>query len=115
MLTLTLAGSAQKTGSAQTTGAAQATPDPAGVLQRTGERLLTDLKRMPRYTCVQTITRTYYEGKHQSEHPSCSSLIAAHDTRKKKLPIQGLGSLAPGGCYGAGQQRLCMGGCAPVC
>jgi hypothetical protein len=76
-LTLTLAVSAQKT------------PDPAGVLQRTGERLLTDLKRMPRYTCVQTITRTYYEGKHQSEHPSCSSLIAAHDTRKKKLPVQG--------------------------
>jgi hypothetical protein len=77
MLTLTLAVSAQKT------------PDPAGILQRTGERLLTDLKRMPRYTCVQTITRTYYEGKHQGERPSCSSLIAEHDTRKKKLPVQG--------------------------
>jgi hypothetical protein len=77
MLTLTLAGSAQ------------ITPDPAGVLQRTGERLLADLKRMPRYTCVQTITRTYYEGKHQGERPSCSSLIAEHDTRKKKLPVLG--------------------------
>jgi hypothetical protein len=77
MLTLTLAGSAQKT------------PDPADVLQHTGERLLTDLQRMPRYTCVQTITRTYYEGKHQAERPSCSSLIAAQEARKKKLPVQG--------------------------
>ena len=77
MLTLTLASSAQKT------------PDPADLLKRTGERLLTDLRRMPRYTCVQTITRTYYEGKHQFERPSCSSLITAHDARKKKLPVQG--------------------------
>ena len=44
---------------------------------------------MPRYTCVQTITRTYYEGKHHFEHPSCSSLITAHDTRRKKLPVEG--------------------------
>ncbi|HXO38260.1 MAG TPA: hypothetical protein VN872_06460 [Candidatus Acidoferrum sp.] len=51
--------------------------------------MLADLKRMPRYTCVQTITRTYYEAKHPFERPSCSSLIAAHDTRKKKLPVQG--------------------------
>jgi hypothetical protein len=67
-------------------GPAQA-PDPAHVLQATSERLLDDLKRMPRYTCVQTITRTYYTGN-QSGHPSCSKLIAEHDERKKKLPIQ---------------------------
>src|SRR5438270_4259726 len=83
MLTLPLFGSAQNTVSVQTT------PDPARVLQATGERLLADLKRMPRYTCVQTITRTYYEGKHRFHHPSCSSLITEHDTRKKKLPVQG--------------------------
>ncbi|HEV7521749.1 MAG TPA: hypothetical protein VGP89_11675 [Candidatus Angelobacter sp.] len=83
MLTLTLAGSAQ------TAGSAQKTPDPRAVLQRTGERLLTDLQRMPRYTCVQTITRTYYQGKHQFERPSCSSLISAHNARKKKLPVEG--------------------------
>src|SRR5258707_1504571 len=77
MLTLTLASSAQKT------------PDPADLLKRTGERLLTDLRRMPRYTCVPTITRTYYEGKHQFERPSCSSLITAHDARKEKLLVQG--------------------------
>jgi hypothetical protein len=61
------------------------TPDPAKVLQATGERLLADLKRMPRYTCVQTITRTYYESSHQSDRTACSSLIAEHDRRKKKL------------------------------
>jgi hypothetical protein len=83
------AGSAQESDSAQTTGSAQTAPDPARVLQTTGERLLADLKRMPRYTCVQTITRTYYEGKHHFERQSCSSLIAAHDARKKKLPVQG--------------------------
>jgi hypothetical protein len=44
---------------------------------------------MPRYTCVQTITRTYYQGKHQFERPSCSSLISAHNARKKKLPVEG--------------------------
>ncbi|MBZ5525415.1 MAG: hypothetical protein LAP21_24585 [Acidobacteriia bacterium] len=82
-LTLALAGSAQQTGSAQPA------PDPAEVLQRTGERLLADLQRMPRYTCVQSITRTYYAPKQQFPRPSCSSLIAAHDTRKKRLPSQG--------------------------
>jgi hypothetical protein len=77
LLTLTLAASAQQT------------PDPAEVLQRTGERLLADLHRMPRYTCVQTITRTYYEAKQSWQHHSCSSLIAAHDSGKHKLTEQG--------------------------
>lgn len=67
-------------------GSAQA-PDPVHVLQATTERLLDDLKRMPRYTCVQTITRTYY-ASNQFGHPSCSKLIAEHDARKKMLPVQ---------------------------
>ena len=67
-------------------GSAQA-PDPAHVLQATSERLLDDLKRMPRYTCVQTITRTYY-ASNQFGHPSCSKLITEHDARKKTLPMQ---------------------------
>jgi hypothetical protein len=77
LIALTLAASAQQT------------PDPAEVLQRTGERLLADLHRMPRYTCVQTITRTFYEAKQQFQRHSCSSLIAAHDSRKHKLAEQG--------------------------
>jgi hypothetical protein len=82
ILLLTLAASAQKTSPAQT-------PDPARVLQATGERLLADLQRMPRYTCVQTITRTYYASRHWSDRPSCSTLISEHDARKKKLPVLG--------------------------
>ena len=69
MLTLQLAGSAQMTGSGQKTDSAQetvtvqTTPDAASVLQTTGERLLADLKRMPRYTCVQTYYRDLLRGK----------------------------------------------------
>ena len=70
-------------------GSAQQSPDPAAVLQRTGERLLDDLDRMPRYTCVQTITRTYYEAKPVFRRPTCSALIAAHDTRKRTPRILG--------------------------
>ena len=81
--------SVQNTVSAQKTGSAQITPDPARVLQAAGQKLLADLQRMPRYTCVQTITRTYYEGKHHFEHPSCSSLITEHNARKKKLSVEG--------------------------
>ena len=82
ILLLTLTASAQNAGPAET-------PDPARVLQATGERLLADLQRMPRYTCVQTITRTYYATRHWSDRPSCSTLIAEHDARKKKLPVLG--------------------------
>jgi hypothetical protein len=74
MLILKMAGSAQA-------------PDPAHVLQATSERLLDDLKRMPRYTCVQTITRTYY-ASNQFGHHSCSKLIAEHDARKRMLPVR---------------------------
>lgn len=82
ILLLTLAASAQNAGPTPT-------PDPAKVLQATGERLLADLQRMPRYTCVQTITRSYYATRHWSDRPSCSTLISEHDARKKKLSVLG--------------------------
>ena len=62
----------------QTAGA----PDAEEVLRRVRARLLSDLERLPRYTCVQTITRQYYR---RSESPSCSALIAAHENRQHKL------------------------------
>ena len=70
-------------------GSAQQTLDPAAVLQRTGERLLDDLDRMPHYTCVQTIVRTYYATAPESHRPSCSSLIKAHEARKHQPPVLG--------------------------
>jgi hypothetical protein len=67
----------------------QQLPDPGVVLRQTAVRLLADLDRMPRYTCVQTTTRTYYESKAVFHTPACSVLIAEHDKPKHKLPVQG--------------------------
>ncbi|HEY6306024.1 MAG TPA: hypothetical protein VI488_06125 [Candidatus Angelobacter sp.] len=58
---------------------AQQAPDPEDTLRRTQERLLADLARLPRYTCVQTITRHYYRPR--SEGHSCKALISEHDKR----------------------------------
>ncbi len=60
-------------------------PDAEEVLRRVRGRLLADLDRLPRYTCVQTITRRYYRAR--SGHASCSTLIAEHDQRKDSLKL----------------------------
>jgi hypothetical protein len=62
----------------------QQASDPEAILRRTRERLLDDLSRLPRYTCVQTITRRYFEAPSTRSH-SCGELIAAHDQRKSEL------------------------------
>ncbi|HEY6307752.1 MAG TPA: hypothetical protein VI488_14975 [Candidatus Angelobacter sp.] len=69
-------------------GLGQQGPDPALVLQRTQERLLADLARLPRYTCVQTITRRYYLPPLGLPH-SCAGIIAEHEKRKEELPLLG--------------------------
>jgi hypothetical protein len=66
--------------------AGQQAPSAESVLRRTRERLLDDVERLPRYTCVQTITRRYY--RPQSEG-SCSALIAAREKRKSKPELRG--------------------------
>jgi hypothetical protein len=66
--------------------AAQSPDDAESALRRTRERLLADLERLPRYTCVQTITRRYY--RPQSEG-SCSELMAAREKRKSKPGLRG--------------------------
>ncbi len=57
----------------------QTDSDPESVLRRTRGRVLAELEKMPRYTCVQTITRQYYwpPSKHLS---SCSTLMAEHQS-----------------------------------
>jgi hypothetical protein len=57
-------------------GFGQQAADPTAILLQTRERLLADLDRMPRYTCVQTVTRTYYDARLRSHGSSCSALIA---------------------------------------
>ncbi len=68
---------------------AQQLSDPGAVLRQTAVRLLADLDRLPRYTCVQTVTRTYYDSKAVFHTPACSVLIAEHNKPKHKLPMQG--------------------------
>src|SRR5262249_40133653 len=60
----------------------QQAPDPNAALQQTRDRLLADLDRMPRYTCVQTITRSYYDARSGIRTPSCPGLIAIHNVRE---------------------------------
>src|SRR5438128_6163193 len=63
-------------------GFGQQAIDPIVAVQHTRERLLADLDRMPRYTCVQTITRTYYDARSRSRGSSCSALIATAGKRR---------------------------------
>ena len=59
---------------------AQSPDDPDSVLRRTRERLLADLERLPRYTCVQTITRRYYRS--EMEGASCKKLMDTYGAAK---------------------------------
>jgi len=70
-------------------GFGQQAPDPIATLRHTRERLLADVDRMPRYTCVQTVTRTYYDARSGAHGSSCSALITARNTRKHRLPAFG--------------------------
>jgi hypothetical protein len=66
----------------------QQPPEPADVLRRTQEHLLPDLARLPRYTCVQTITRKYFHAPFTHAH-SCAGMIQAHDERTGELKSTG--------------------------
>jgi hypothetical protein len=64
---------------------AQSAGDSDSALRRTRERLLADLDRLPRYTCVQTITRRYY--RPEQEGASCKVLMAAHIKGKDRAKL----------------------------
>jgi hypothetical protein len=66
---------------------AQQPPAPGFALQPAEERLLTDLERMPHYTCVQTITRTYYDARAGAHGSSCSAFIAAQARKRNPKPF----------------------------
>ena len=71
------------------TGLGQQAADPADVLLQARERLLPDLARMPRYTCVQTITRKYYAAPSHQHDNDCGAIISARESRKHELHLQG--------------------------
>jgi hypothetical protein len=66
---------------------AQQAQDPEAALRRTRERVLADLERMPRYTCVQTITRRYFAAEGKTD--SCVAIIAAHEKQSRKIKLSG--------------------------
>ena len=69
-------------------GAWQQALDPAAALRQTRDRLLADLARLPRYTCVQSITRKYFGAPVHLRQPGCSDLIVAHDARSHELSLR---------------------------
>src|SRR5215471_1513035 len=61
---------------------AQSGVDPDTVFARARQRLLADLARMPRYTCVQTVTRNNYPPPSQwRSSRSCAEIVAERDER----------------------------------
>jgi hypothetical protein len=66
---------------------AQPAYDPGAILLNVRDRLLPELGRLQRYTCVQTITRRYYRPEPHVLTPPCAELIAAHDKRTHELTL----------------------------
>jgi VWFA-related protein len=60
--------------------------NPKVVFQRVRVRLVDDSSRMPRYTCVQTITRRFYLSDLKNP-PSCSLVLSKRGDRKRALPL----------------------------
>jgi hypothetical protein len=92
LLTLSLAvplsAAAQQSQKAGSTSEAEGVLDAPATLALGRERILADMARLPRYTCVQTITRRYYRPQSRSKGQSCTDLIAAHVKRDHDVPIQ---------------------------
>jgi hypothetical protein len=59
------------------TAASTADPDGEGLLRKVRARVLNDISRVPRYTCVQTVDRAQYAPMSGPEPQSCSAAIAA--------------------------------------
>ncbi len=68
------------------TAHAQTSPTPATVFNSARTRLLADIHRQPRYTCVQNISRRMYRATFP-EKQSCASVIAAFEAQKQKPPL----------------------------
>ena len=64
--------------------------DPVRVFMRVRDRLLAETVRLPRYTCVQTIERKYFQLEaDQTAHRGCDAILGARRTRKHDLSISG--------------------------
>ena len=64
----------------------QQSPAPDATLAQARQRLLEDVARMPRYTCVQTIYRQYFNAPLHAPK-TCSGIITEHDKRTHELTL----------------------------
>jgi hypothetical protein len=65
---------------------AQPEPSPTDLLLRVRSRLLADMSRQPRYTCVQNIIRRAYSSDSKGAK-TCTEIIARRTERKHDLPL----------------------------
>lgn len=67
----------------------QTAPDPADVLARTRARVMTAMKRLPKYACVQTINRSFYAAPSPAHgEASCTQLSADSKNRQKPARVE---------------------------
>lgn len=67
---------------------AQATPDPTQVLAQARDKIVESRPRLPNYTCVQTVDRSYFRRAVQpNPFPSCSQMQAERDSRQADLDL----------------------------
>src|SRR5215813_1094418 len=63
--------------------------DPPAVFSQSKQRLLAYLQRLPRYTCVQTVTRKYYSAAFHWVSPgSCKAIITEREKRNHELAMR---------------------------
>lgn len=65
---------------------AQTTPDPTEVFAHARDIVLDRIDRLPNYTCVQTVNRSYF--KQGSEPASCDKMIGERIKKPPKLQIE---------------------------
>jgi hypothetical protein len=66
--------------------ASTADPDGEQLFSRVRDKVLDNTRRMPRYTCVETVSRTQY---HPPDEPaSCESLTTGHQIIRGKLAVR---------------------------
>lgn len=67
---------------------AQAPPDPTQVLASARDKIMESRPRLPNYTCVQTVDRSYFRRAVQPNPlPSCSQMHAEEDTSEHQIDL----------------------------
>ena len=67
---------------------AQAPPDPTEVLAQARDKIVESRPRLPNYTCVQTVDRSYFQRAVQpNPPPTCSQMHTEEDTPEHQMDL----------------------------